>query len=597
MEIAGEMRLKAAGIVAATILGALFVFASADAPSLDQHYQAALHAMEREDREAAKRELRISLQENPLHAQSHFMLASLLGQEGDLDQAMVGYQRVMTLEPNNAVARYNLGTTLLWRDQPAQAARLLEDAISLRPDHVPSYNNLAKAYFLAGLPELAVASYREALRREPSNAIALQGVATLTAAADSQTEYESDRTGHPTLVTEERPESNPDGSPTQPGVIDEKLVAVADTLRAILRDLPNVTVEARGDRVVLGGWTRGPGERKLLDRILEGRAEVLDLVGEDVGDPHRLLQIDATFFIVLGLNSENLGHNFLQQVEVNASLFEGAMAAFDWMYAAAISYEVNIANATEERVAFLARPHLTTLSGTPATFIAGGDIVYEVSGLNSGDIKPYPFGTTLEVTPTLLRSRAGDGTPRVRITVKAGRRSILPLQTLDAELGEGATAFDNVEVTSEAVLNLDQTLILTGLNQREQRSSRSGVPILKSIPLLKYLFSEKVNTVSDVAIIILLTPRDPAYWDEQNRNAREAFVEKRRAYVQALQGTEEDMRRFKERYPDWDQLVPNHLASHFFLMENSEAYRAVTGMDLAEDALDFELLGKLPANH
>ena len=49
------------------------------------------------------------------------------------------------------------------------------------------------------------------------------------------------------------------------------------------------------------------------------------------------------------------------------------------------------------------------------------------------------------------------------------------------------------------------------------------------------------------------------------------------------------MREFKERYPDWNQLVPNHFASHFFLIENSQAYRALTGMDLAEDALDFEL--------
>jgi hypothetical protein len=27
----------------------------------------------------------------------------------------VGFQRTVSLEPNNAVARYNLGTALLWR--------------------------------------------------------------------------------------------------------------------------------------------------------------------------------------------------------------------------------------------------------------------------------------------------------------------------------------------------------------------------------------------------------------------------------------------------------------------------------------------------
>ena len=54
------------------------------------------------------------------------------------------------------------------------------------------------------------------------------------------------------------------------------------------------------------------------------------------------------------------------------------------------------------------------------------------------------------------------------------------------------------------------------------------------------------------------------------------------------------MQRFKERYPDWNQLAPNRFASHFFLMENSEAYRRASGIDLANEDLDFDLLGKMP---
>jgi type II secretory pathway component GspD/PulD (secretin) len=289
-----------------------------------------------------------------------------------------------------------------------------------------------------------------------------------------------------------------------------------------------------------------------------------------------------------------VGHNFLRSVEINASVADGAMAAFSWAYEAAIGYEVNIANVSEQRLAFLARPHLTTLSGTPATFIAGGDIVFQVSGLNSGDIKPYPFGTTLEVTPTLLRTRGEDGLPRIRLSVKAGRRIFLTVQELYGAAGGDSAIFENISVSSEAVVGLNQTLILTGLNQRERRTSRSGVPGLRSIPVIKYLFSETVTITSDLAIIILLTPRDPAFWDEQNRRAKEEFVERRRAFVQALRGTDEDMRRFKERYPDWDKLAPNRFASHFYMLEKSETYRKVSGVDLADESLDLDLLGKLP---
>ena len=598
--------------VVALWMGCL-TFPAEDTPPRDMHYQAACVALTRGDTDKAKCELRLALQNNPLDSKSHFLLASLLGREGDFDQAIVGFQQTATLEPNNAAARYNLGTTMLWRNEPVAAARLLEDALSIRPDDVPSYNNLGKAYALAGIPELAVASYREALRRNPSNAVALKNLALLAGPAGVPRPPGPGDAGKPAVEPGEPDRPNaldpgvavtageakppvaadaPAGSAARHEAQDETAADV-EALRELIRDLPHVTVEPRGGQLALVGWTSGPNERKLLDRILAARKDVLDLTGDDVGDPQRLIEVDAVIFKIIGFDSQIVGHNFLRRVEVNAAI-AGGLAAFDWLYSAAISYEVNIANAREQKVAFLARPHLTTLSGTPATFIAGGDIVFQVSGLNSGDIKPYPFGTTLEVTPTLLRTQGEDGIPRVRLSVKAGRRIFLTVQEIYGDAGGGSAIFENISVTSEAVVGLNQTLILTGLNQRERRTSRSGVPGLRSIPVIKYLFSENVTTTSDLAIVILLTPRDPAFWGEQSKKANEEFVERRRAFIRALQGTDEDMRRFKERYPDWYKLMPNRFASHFYMLEKSEAYRRVSGVDLADESLNLDLLGNVP---
>jgi hypothetical protein len=177
------------------------------------------------------------------------------------------------------------------------------------------------------------------------------------------------------------------------------------------------------------------------------------------------------------------------------------------------------------------------------------------------------------------------------VTVEAGRTSILAL--LDQDPNQ-PTSFTKVTVASEAVLSLGQTLILSGLSQRESRSGRSGVPFLMDIPILKYLFSTKTTVVADSAVIILLTPRDPAFVDERNRKARAEFVEKRRAFLHARQGTQEDMRHFRERYPDWGQLAPNRFASHFFLLENSELYRTASGQELTSEDLKLELLGPKP---
>lgn len=346
----------------------------------------------------------------------------------------------------------------------------------------------------------------------------------------------------------------------------------------------------------------------MLDRILGKPVEVLDLTGDDSGDPHRMIEIDAVLFVLSGLDQQDVGFNFLKLINTNFNYFASGnksagtgyaappavtglvtgLSQSGWIFSAAASYSVNIANASDERVSVLARPHLTALSGTSAKFLAGGELVYKVAGNISGDIKPYPFGTTLSVTPTLLRTPAEDGTPRVHLKVEAGRLSVLAL--LDADPNQ-PTPFSKVTVASESVLSLGQTLILSGLSQRESRTGRSGVPVLRDIPILKYLFSTRTTTTADTAVIILLTPRDPAFSGEQNRKALAEFVEKRRAFIRARQGTGEDMRRFRERYPDWDQFPPNRFASHIFLMENSEMYRVVSGQDLLSEDVNLELLG------
>jgi tetratricopeptide (TPR) repeat protein len=623
---------------------ALLILAAALEPvsALDQpsklqppntHYQAALADLRGGNTDKAALEVKLAIQENPLDAPSHFLLGNLLEREGERDQAIVAYQQAVALDPTNPDALYNLGTMLLWRGEVVPASLPLESAVSIRPDHVPSYNNLAKAYFLAGLPELAVASYEEVLRRDFSNAIALKNLLLLAEAAgnhDAAATYrrrlEASGPGRAAKPAIDAGKANTQlptwplgtaaaGSPpptplpaTPVGLPQPPPDEEADAFRELLRDLPHVKVERRAGRITVTGYTSGPKERAMLDRILGKPAEVLDLTGDDTGDPQRMIEFDAVLFVLTGLDQENVGFNFLKLINTNFNYFASGnksagtgytappaltgvvtgISQSGWIFSAAASYSVNIANASDERVSVLARPHLTALNGTTARFLAGGELVYRVSGNISGDIKPYPFGTTLNVTPTLLRTPAEDGTPRVHVKVEAGRLSVLDL--LDKDPNQ-PTTFTKVTVASEAVLSLGQTLILSGLSQRESRTGLSGVPYLRDIPILKYFFSTRTTTIADTAVIILVTPRDPAFSDERNRKALAEFIEKRRAFIRARQGTEEDMRRFRERYPDWDQFPPNRFASHIFLMENSEIYRVVSGQDLLSEDVNLQLLG------
>lgn len=597
------------------------------------HYQAALAELKAGHIDQAGLEAKLALQDNPLDASAHFLLGCLLERKGEHDQAIVAFQRAVALDPTNPDALYNLGTMLLWRGELVPAARLLENAVLIRPEHVPSRNNLGKAYFLTKLPELAIAAYEEALRLDPASAIALNNLLLLAEAAGNHDAAASYRkrlvalgstgaekpsavAGEPITDLPTWPLATPvavSPSPTPlPVIATMKPVAPADqeaeTLRELLRDLPHVTVERRAGRLTLTGYTRGTKERTLLDRILGKSTETLDLTSDDSGDPQRMIEFDAVLFTMSGLDQTDVGFNFLRLIDVNFNYFDSSntrtgtslptvsglaheVAQAGWAFSASAAYSVNIANAADEKVAVLARPHLAALSGTTADFLAGGEIVYRTTGNIGGDIKPYPFGTKLKITPTLLRTPAEDGTPRIHVKVTAGRLSILSLLEQSEDT---PSTFTKVEVNSEAVLNLGQTLILSGLSQRESREGLSGVPYLRDIPILKYFFSTKRTVVSDTAVIILLTPRDAAFSDEKNRKELGEFVAMRRAFIKAKQGSEEDMQRFRERYPDWQQLTPSRFASHFFMLETSQLYRSMSGQELTSEDVGLELLGPKP---
>jgi Tfp pilus assembly protein PilF len=601
--------LSAVALVLAGAAGA------AEASRSGEHRRAARAALERGETDEAQLALRLALQENPLDASSHYLLACLLAQQGEDDLAVVGFQRALVLDPTDPEAQYNLGTLLLGRDMPLEAARLLEGAVLLRSEHVPSYNGLAKAYFMVGLPGLAEATYQEALRRDPSNRVARANLTRLAQAAETDPGEGSAKSPpkppapDPALHEPETPGPEPPPKPPGPGAAP----LTADGLRELLRDLPDVEVEQRAGRLALTGFTTGAQQRIQLDRILGATPTVLDFTSDDTGDPQRMIEVDAVLFRVVGSDSENIGFNFLRLIDMSFAYFASgnateliglaapglrpAVAATTlgsngWIATASVDYDVNIANAADERVAVLSRPHLTTLSGTPASFLAGGEIVFEVSGIETGDIKPYPFGTRLTVTPTLLRGEARDGDPHVHLAVDAERSSILEA-LIAGDLETDSVVFDKLHVTAEAIVELDETLILSGLNQRASRTIFSGVPILRSIPGLKYFFSSREVVETNTAIMILLTPRDAAFVDERNRRDRAAFVEMRLAYQTARDAGAAALERFRKQYPESYRIPPNQFGSHFFLVRTSEMYRALSGEDLIDDELDLDLLGEV----
>ena len=91
-------------------------------------------------------------------------------QEGRLDEAIELYEEVLTLEPRNKVAWYNLGLSDQTQGANPEAERRYREAISADPDFVAALFNLAVLRTAAGDEDEAIELYRRIIQIQPGYA-------------------------------------------------------------------------------------------------------------------------------------------------------------------------------------------------------------------------------------------------------------------------------------------------------------------------------------------------------------------------------------------------------------------------------------------
>lgn len=107
---------------------------------------------------------------NPDHSQAHLNLGNVLLSQGNLDEAVVHYQTALRINPGYAEAHCNLGNILesMGRDHEAQAS--YRQALSINPDFAIAYFNLGNLLVRQQRLSEAQESYRQALRINPGYA-------------------------------------------------------------------------------------------------------------------------------------------------------------------------------------------------------------------------------------------------------------------------------------------------------------------------------------------------------------------------------------------------------------------------------------------
>jgi pilus assembly protein CpaC len=159
----------------------------------------------------------------------------------------------------------------------------------------------------------------------------------------------------------------------------------------------------------------------------------------------------------------------------------------------------------------LAEPRLVTLSGRPASFLAGGEQAVPVpAGLGQVGVQFEEFGTRLNFIPIVL----GNGKIHLEVEPEFSALNAANGTNINGTIVPGRTT-SRVNTTVE--LETGQTFVIGGLIQNVVQASMLKVPVLGDLPFLGSFFSGKSYQETETELLVLVTPWlvDPESCDQR----------------------------------------------------------------------------------
>jgi len=213
-----------------------------------------------------------------------------------------------------------------------------------------------------------------------------------------------------------------------------------------------------------------------------------------------LIEVQVEVTEVDHRKASQLGIEWMDKIRIQENTRTGFVALGSHFWRTPLKADIHFM--IEEGAAeLLANPNLITDSGTTAVFHAGGEIPYvTTSSLGSSNVEFKPYGVRLKIKPRLTK----EGT--IKMSLEASVSS--PDETNGVVLsGNTVPALLQRDVKSHVTLNPGQTMTLAGLVQTVKEESTRGIPFLRRIPLLGFLFRWKRSSFRKTTIVIFVTPK------------------------------------------------------------------------------------------
>ncbi len=278
----------------------------------------------------------------------------------------------------------------------------------------------------------------------------------------------------------------------------------------VLSPYPNVKVRKVGKYAVVEGHVT-KAQQGLIEKVKKAFPNVLDLSQLRRLEPKKMVYMKVQMTEFNRSRIRELGIAWDSAIPGPKAVFErnfatrrglsvsnnitGVATAGYFGIATEIASKINLAISNGDAI-LLAAPTLSARSGGKAEFLSGGEIPIPVPGPNlTTTIEFKKFGIILKVEP-----EAGDnGNILAKVETE--------VSTVDQSVSvENTPGFRTRRASTEVSLQSGQTLVISGLVNRELASDMSGLPWLHSMPVLGPLFRSTKFRNAKSDLVIFITP-------------------------------------------------------------------------------------------
>ncbi|TRW49478.1 hypothetical protein FM042_01025 [Aliidiomarina halalkaliphila] len=169
----------------------------------------------------------------------------------------------------------------------------------------------------------------------------------------------------------------------------------------------------------------------------------------------------------------------------------------------------------------LAKPRVRVESGKAADFLVGGELpIPQVNAQGLTDVTFKPYGIRLQVIPTLLAS----GWIRTELLSEVSQ----PDPSMSVQ---GIPGLRSRKATTQVTSSHNETAVIAGLISKDIFMGHSGLPTTRRTGKVSPLMQDESIQQVDTELVIFITARRLATYEQEQAELREAWLELRQRFA------------------------------------------------------------------